>query len=198
MFLMRSVNRLAMAEPVYYRTSSLLIIAAALVVKIGMTVAYALVNRQVGSYAIKALLLDSLLDVGVTTVSLLSYTLSQRLSYAVDAWVGIAVSVAVVGVGIKMVVDNTKLLLGGEVATTRQRVADRLGSTKGIASVAELSLSDYGYRNKVGYASVVFDASLSLAEVTALCQALRAQLLQEGVRLYITPGSPEGEGRQQA
>ena len=78
----------------------MVIISVALAVKIGMTVAYAMVNRRVRSYALKALLLDSVLDVGATAASVLSFTLSLSTSYAVDAWMGIAVSVAVAVVGV--------------------------------------------------------------------------------------------------
>ena len=60
-FLIRSVNRLAMAEPVYYRLSSMIIILVALVVKIGMAVAYGLVNRRIRSYALRAFSIASLL-----------------------------------------------------------------------------------------------------------------------------------------
>ncbi len=187
-FLFRSLNRLAMPEPVYYRTSGMVIIAVALAVKMAMTAAYFAVNRRVRSYALRALLLDSALDVGVTTVSLLSYTISQSVSYAVDAWLGIAVSVVVMAVGCKMVIDNVKLLLGGgNVEADRQRVEALLAAEPGIRRVESVTVADYGYRNKVGHAVVLFDPSLSASEVAACADTVRQTLLAEGIEMHVSP-----------
>jgi len=188
LFLFRSINRLAMAEPVYYRLSSMIIIVVALVVKIGMTVAYALVNKRVRSAAIRALLLDSILDVGMTTVSILSFTVSQSVSYAVDAWLGVVVSIAVMAIGAKLTVDNTKLLLGGgDVAAEVERVRTVLVDTEGVLEVVGIVLSDYGYQAKAGYAEVVFVPELSVAEVATLSDAVRAVLAEEGIDLRVVP-----------
>ena len=187
-FFLRSVNRLAMPEPVYYRTSSMVIISVALAVKIGMTVAYAMVNRRVRSYALKALLLDSVLDVGATAASVLSFTLSLSTSYAVDAWMGIAVSVAVAVVGVKLVIDNARLLLGGgSVDKERTVVLDALRSVACIEEVRAVVLADYGYRNKVGHAEVVFVPGVSAAEAAECAADVAQALRQQGIELHVVP-----------
>ena len=187
-FLFRSVGRLAMAEPVYYRLSSMIIILVALVVKVGMTVAYGVVNRRVRSYALRALLLDSVLDVGVTAVSVASFTISQAASYAADAWFGIALSVVVMALGVKMVVDNTRLLLGaGDVSAERDAVRRVLAATVGIDAVRAVVLSDFGYRCKAGYAEVVFSPALSVEEAAEVAAEVRASLAEEGVDVRLVP-----------
>jgi cation diffusion facilitator family transporter len=191
-FLLRSLNRLAMPEPVYYRTSSMVIISVALAVKIGMTVAYALFNRRIGSASLRALLLDSVLDVGMTVVSVLSFTISQSVTYAVDAWLGIAVSIVVMVLGIKMVVDNARLLLGGgDVTTETETVRDLLTHTEGILAVRAVTLSDYGYRTKVGFAQVDFAPEATVREIERIAVAVYDALCEKGVELYLVPHSSD-------
>lgn len=188
-FFLRSVNRLAMAEPVYYRLSSMIIISVALVVKIGMTLAYGLTNRRIHSHALRALLWDGVLDVGMTTVSVLSFTLSQSVSYAFDAWFGLAVSLGVVAVGIRLVVDNTRLLLGGDVRRETALVRDTLSSIEGVLKVGRVVLSDYGYHAKAGYAEVTFASGLSLEDVCAIDRLARERLRSVGVDVRLVPSS---------
>lgn len=191
-FFFRSFTRLAMPEPVYYRLSSLIIMLVALAVKIGMAVAYGLVNRRVCSSALRALLLDSLLDVGVTLTAVISFVVSQRVSYAVDAWLGVATSVAVVAVGAKMVVDNVRLLLGGgQVEEDRQRVRAALNAETGVERVCDVVLADYGYRNKVGYAEVVLTEGVGIEELSAITEAVNATLAVEGITVHLVPRRKE-------
>lgn len=189
-FLIRSVNRLAMAEPVYYRLSSMIIILVALVVKIGMAVAYGLVNRRIRSYALRALFWDGVLDVGMTTVSVLSFTLSQSVSYAADAWFGLAISVGVISVGVKLIVDNTRLLLGGgDVEREIALVREVLPRFEGVEGVGLVVLSDYGYRAKAGYAEVTFAEGLTAQQASEIDCAVRSELAKEGIDLRLVPSS---------
>lgn len=187
-YFLRAINRLAMPEPVYYRTSSMVIIVVALVVKIGMTSAYFLVNRRLGSSALRALLLDSVLDVGVTAVSVLSFTVSQRVSYAVDAWVGIALSIVVMVVGVKLLVDNLRLLVGGgDTAAESARVCEVLGTEPTIRAVSSVVLADYGYRCKHGHAAVVFVEGTSADDAALASERVAAVLAEEGIHLCLVP-----------
>lgn len=192
-YLLRALNRLAMPEPVYYRSSGFLILSLAMAVKIGMAVAYGLINRRVRSHALRALMWDSLMDVGITAVSLASYVISQRLSYAVDAWLGLACSGIAIGVGVKLVVDNVRVLVGGTAAAeARRMVEETLLREEGVCAVPAVELSDYGYHRLVGYAEVVFASDVSLVDVLAFARRIETSLLAEGITLRVVPRSSEG------
>lgn len=187
-FLMRSLTRLAMPEPVYYRTSSMIIISVALAVKIGMTVAYFVVNRKVRSHALRSLSVDSVLDVGMTAASVACFTAAQATGYAIDAWLGIAVAIVVMALGAKLVYDNAKLLLGaGDVTAEKVRTQEVLSHARGIDKVLRITLADYGYRLKVGHAEVVFDPALSAQDIMALAKDVETALTADGVYLYVVP-----------
>ena len=70
LFLIRSVNRIAMPEPVWVGATSIAIMSVAVVIKLGVGLACFFLNKKFNSVAVKAIMLDSFLDVGVSTTSL--------------------------------------------------------------------------------------------------------------------------------
>ena len=56
LFFMRSINRMAMPEPVYYGWQSIVLISVCLPIKLGMGLAYYFANKKIKSQAIRALL----------------------------------------------------------------------------------------------------------------------------------------------
>lgn len=68
------------------------------------------------SPALKALAIDSFMDVGITVTSVVSFAVSARIDYAADAIVGIVISIAVIVFAIKAVRDNIKAVVSGDGA----------------------------------------------------------------------------------
>ena len=94
-------------------------------------------------------MLDSFLDIGVTTTSVVSFAVSSRVNYAVDAIFGIVVSVFIIVVAIKMVVDNVKAIVVGDGAQDERKAIASACEEHG-ATVKKVVLHDYGFGTKVG------------------------------------------------
>lgn len=150
-FLMRSLNRIAMPEPLYFGVTSCVLISVALLIKIGLAIMFTLANRKFRSKALGALMLDSYLDVGITATSLVSFAISSQVNYAVDAIVGIIVSIAVIVFGIIMIVDNLKsVVVGDKCEQEKETVESAFSRAEGVKTVGEIILHDYGFSTKVG------------------------------------------------
>ena len=182
-FLLQSINRLAMPEPVYFGLQNCILICAAWVGKVGLTAFYYVANRRLKSKALRALLMDSIADIGVTTISVVSFAVSSRVSYAVDAWLGLVVSVGVILFGLRMVWDNAALLMGrGDIEEEEAAVRKALGDCPAVAVVCTVQLHDYGYRNKYGVATVALAEGADPAAFAAVKQRLAEEC---GVHLEI-------------
>ena len=168
-FFLQSLNRLAMPEPVWFGWQSMVIVIVALVVKVGMAVGYLLFNRKVHSTVLKAIMLDCFLDVGITTVSVVSVTVSPQVGYALDAWLGIAVSIVVAVFGFKAVWDNLRPLLGyGDLSAEKEAVRQVVGEQ---GEIVHEEWHDYGYRAKVGTVTVQVEQDKDMTDVIADWQA---------------------------
>lgn len=179
-FLFDSINRIVMPEPVWFGWESFILISVGILVKIGMAVGYGLFNRSIKSSSFRALETDSFLDVGITTATLISFTVSSKLNYAVDSIFGIAISVIIIITSIKMVKDNLGVLSGVKsCAEEREIVVKACRESRLVKEIQKIRLHDYGYRACYGTVFVLFVDGLCREEIAVECDRLRAFLKEE-------------------
>ena len=153
LFFLRSINRLAMPEPVWFSVQNCALICATLPVKLAMGLTYYFCNKKLHSSAVKAIMLDSFLDIGVTATSIVSFAVSSRVDYAVDAIFGIVISVIIVVFAVKMVADNVRSIVVGDGAKQEREAVDEICRAHEVR-LEKLVLHDYGYSAKAGEAIV--------------------------------------------
>lgn len=152
-FFIRSINRMAMPEPVYYGLQSMVLISVCLPIKLGMGLMYYFANKKIRSQAIRAVMLDSFLDLGITATSVVAFAVTTRVNYAVDAIVGIVMSIVIIAIGIKMVVENMRAIVVGDGAKEEKKVVEQVCQDNGV-TLEKTDIHDYGYGAKVGNAYI--------------------------------------------
>ena len=192
-FFMRSLNRLAMPEPLYFGTLYCILIGVALAVKVGLAVMFTLANRKFRSKALAALMLDSYLDVGITATSLVSFAIASYVDYAVDAIVGIIVSVIVVIFGIAMIADNLKsVVVGDKCEEEKEKVRTSVSGVAGVKEVGKIILHDYGFSSKVGTVEIVPENFENVQELLASLKESEESLKEnDGIDVQIVLKSEE-------
>lgn len=148
-FFMRSLNRFAIPEPVYFGWQNCVLISIAVPIKLGMGLFYYFANRKLKSKAISAIMLDSFLDTGMSLTSVIAFSVSSKVDYAVDAIFGIVMSVIVIAFALKMVYDNAKCVVIGDGAKEEREAIDKICDEENVEQVS-LVLHDYGYGAKCG------------------------------------------------
>ena len=188
-FLMESLNRLAMPEPVWYGLQSTVLLSVSIVVKFDFSLAVALCNRKICSKALRAIALDGFLDVGITAATLTSFTLSARLSYAIDSFFGIAISIVVLVFSVKMIVDTVRTLIGtSETKEEKDALASLCKDEPVVEELNDVRLHDYGYRAKFGVAYVTFSPESTEEEKVGAIDRITARLKEEtGATVEIVP-----------
>lgn len=188
LFLIRSLNRMAMPEPVWFGLQNCILISVAIPVKLSIGLAYYFANKKIKSAAIKAIMLDSFLDTGMTATSLISFAVSARVDYAVDAIFGIVMSVVIIVVAIKMVAENVRAIVLGDGAKEEKEAIENACEQRG-AHLEKTVLHDYGYGMKVGnayYTGNAVDAREMSEEVFdktgAEVEFINAESVAESVR----------------
>lgn len=169
LFFIRSLNRMAMPEPVWFGVKSCILISATVPVKLGLGLGYYFADKKMKSPALKALAIDSFMDVGITVTSVVSFAVSAEVDYAVDAIVGIVISVAVVVFAIKAGRDNIKAVVSGDGAKDEKEAIYKECEKVGV-TVVKTELHDYGYGAKVG---VVIVEGADESQLQSLSQAVK-------------------------
>lgn len=168
MFMVESLNRLSMPEPIWFSLQHMGIVIGALAIKIVLLVIYKLADRKIHSSALGALVLDSGMDVAITAVTVISFSLSARLEFAVDAVVGIVMSVLILIMGVKMIIASVKTLMG--VSGTKEQKNDIAAATlkvEGVCGVGKIKLHDYGFERVVGTVEIAVSEGENPLEVCA-------------------------------
>lgn len=153
LFMIRSVNRMAMPEPVWYGVESIVLISVTVPIKLGLGLLYYFAEKKIKSSAFRALALDSFLDVCVTLTTIISFAVSSKVDFAADAIFGVIVSIAIIAFAIKAICDNVKFVVTGDGAKEEKAAISALCEENGL-NVTKTDIHDYGYGAKTGVAYV--------------------------------------------
>ncbi|MBQ3755396.1 MAG: cation diffusion facilitator family transporter [Clostridia bacterium] len=179
-FFMRSLNRLAMPEPLYFGVQYCILISVALAVKIGLAVMFALANKKYKSKALSALMLDSFLDIGITATSLVSFAVSAYVNYAVDAIFGIVVSIVIVIYGVLMIADNLKsVVVGDKCEEEKDALKSAFEQVEGVLSVEQIAVHDYGFAHKAAVVEIVPNSFDDIENLLDKCNETALHLQEE-------------------
>ena len=151
LFLFDSLNRITMPEPVWYGFKSTILLIVTVLIKLALAVTLWRFSKKLESGALRAIATDSFLDVGITTAAIISFVWSSRANFAVDAIFGIVISAVVLGVSVKMVVDNVRFLMGrGDFGKEKAKLIALCKEEASVKEIRKIVLHDYGYRALFG------------------------------------------------
>ncbi|MDE6061111.1 MAG: cation diffusion facilitator family transporter [Clostridia bacterium] len=189
LFFVRSLNRMAMPEPVWFGWQNCVLISVAVPIKLALGIFYMLCNRKLKSKAISALMLDSFLDVGITSASLVSFAVSSQVDYAVDAIFGMIISIVVVVFAVLMIIENVRCVVKGDGGEDEQKLISACCVKHSlIESVGRITLHDYGFGAKAGTVEVVFKDGVTLEEVEDVERELHENIKDGcGAQVWIVP-----------
>ena len=140
-----AVTRIITPVPAQISDVTLVILAAALLVKLWMFFFYRNVGRRIDSLTLKAAAADSRNDV-LATLAVLAGCAAERLwSIHVDGWVGLAVAIFIVLSGIGLARETISPLLGMRAdPELAEQIRSIILSHDKILGIHDLLLHDYG------------------------------------------------------
>ena len=137
-FAWSSLERLIYPTPVWFSMKFFFIVLFTAVAKLLMFFFYRVFARKTGSPVLRVLQADSLMDCFITTATLLSFTLTRFLSFAVDAVFGLAISVILFIGAAKLIATHLRALLNLAPRQTREQVAAAAAACEAADSAAEI------------------------------------------------------------
>lgn len=175
LFFIRSLNRMAMPEPVWFGWQNCVLISVAVPVKLGIGLFYYFANKKLKSKALSAIMLDSFLDTAITATSLVSFAISSQVDYAVDAIFGMVMSIVIIAFAIKMIFDNVRSVVVGDGAKEERQAIREACKREGFEIKDEI-IHDYGYGAKCGKITVASVRDLQKEEKQAIINRMREDI----------------------
>lgn len=141
-FAYASLERLMYPVPVWYSSLYAIIIAVTAAVKLLLVFFFRTVSKKYGSQTVNGIETDSLLDFFITLCTLISFTLSDKVSFSLDGTAGMIISIILIVQGIKMTAAACKKIAGRRNETLCEK-AKKFIESNGIYCV-DIQCHEYG------------------------------------------------------
>ena len=175
-----SVKKIIHPEDADYSTVSLVIIAAAVVVKLVLGKYVKRQGERVNSGALVASGADALFDAILSASVLASAIVFVTTGVSLEAYVGVLISLFIIKSGIEMLKDTLDDILGKRADRDLvKRIKAILASEEPVRGAYDLILNDYGPNKSVGSVHLELPDTMTVEELDMLTRKLQAKVYKE-------------------
>ena len=143
-FAYNSLSRLMTPVPVWYFTKYAIIIGLTCLVKLLLGMIFNFRYKKTNSPVLKTVMLDSFLDCAITLMTLVSFTLSNKIGFALDSILGLVISIIITFLGIKLIVSSISELIGQRDEQTEEKVSLLVNKINENIQIKDISVHSYG------------------------------------------------------
>jgi len=176
-FAYSSLGRLMTPVPVWYFSKYAIIIGATCLVKLFLGIIFAYKYKKTSSAVLKTVMLDSFLDCGITAVTLVSFTLSNSVGFVLDAVLGLAISIIITVIGIRLILSSVAELIGKNHSEYEEAALEIVANTDKDIIVNSIEIHTYG-TEKV-YATLNLSLTDREEDLAAVHNTIKTRLNEE-------------------
>ncbi len=150
-------------------TATLILLGAAILVKVWLFFFYRKIGKLINSAALKASAADSLSDSAATSLVLISALIARYFDLAIDGFAGILVAAFILFTGVKAAKETIDLLLGSppapEFIKSIYAFADNKAEYPHVVGIHDVMVHDYGPGRQIVsfHAEVPSDSDINIA-----------------------------------
>mgnify|MGYP002856234095 CR=1 FL=1 len=178
--LKESIEKIIHPQKPVYSTTALIILAAAIVVKILLGFYVKGVGKKVSSKALEASGDDAKND-AILSGSVLAGALAMKFfGISLEAYIGVLLSIFIIKSAIEMLQDTLDDILGARVAReTALAVKKTICSIEGVYGAYDLFLNDYGPNRLQGSVHIEVDDTMTAAQIDELSNKITMNVFYE-------------------
>lgn len=140
-----SVEKIITPQPPEVSDALLIMLGAAILVKLWLFFFYGKIAKKINSAAIRAASFDSISDTVATSLVLASALVARYTDIEIDGWAGIAVAAFILFTGIKAAKETIELLLGSSPDPEFvQKIYDFVKNYPQVIGIHDVMVHDYG------------------------------------------------------
>lgn len=144
-FVKSSFDRIINPKPVEFRLILFIFLLLSIVVKIWLSSFNKYLGKKINSNALKAVAIDSLWDVLVTSIVTLSLLLSFVTDFPIDGYIGIVVAIMIFYSGFTLIREAVSELIGEAPSEDLiEKISEGVLSYENILGVHDLKVHQYG------------------------------------------------------
>ncbi len=172
--LVESVKKIIHPEAADYSTVSLIIIAVAILVKLGLGLYVKKQGKKVHSGALEASGSDALFDAILSASVLVSAVVYLIWHISLEAYVGVVISVFIIKAGIEMLIETLNDIIGKrEDAETTTALKQIVCEEEAVLGAYDVTLFNYGPNRNYGSVHVELADTLTVDEVDRITRRIQ-------------------------
>ena len=175
-----SVKKIINPETADYSTTSLIIIAIAVIVKFVLGRYVKAQGERVQSGSLIASGADALFDAIISLSVLAAALIFIFTGLSLEAYIGVLISIFIIKAGFGMLMDTVSDLLGKRAdKDLSKRIKEILRSEEGVRGAYDLIINDYGPERKLGSVHLELPDTMTVAEFDKLTRKLETKVYCE-------------------
>ena len=175
-----SVKKIITPETADYSTTSLVIIAIAVVVKFVLGRYVKAQGERVQSGSLIASGADALFDAIISLSVLAAALIFIFTGLSLEAYIGVLISIFIIKAGFSMLMDTVSDLLGKRAdKDLSKRIKEILRSEESVRGAYDLIINDYGPERKLGSVHLELPDTMTVAEFDKLTRKLETKVYCE-------------------
>ncbi|WP_194611303.1 cation diffusion facilitator family transporter [Clostridium vitabionis] len=199
--LIESVKKIIHPETADYAAVSLVIIAVAVLVKIGLGLYVQKMGKKTDSDALIASGKDAMFDAVISASTLAAALIYLCSEISLEAWLGAAISLLIVKSGVEMLRDTISKILGERVdKDLALGIKSAISAFPEVLGTYDLIIHNYGPNLQVGSVHIELPTDMTVAQLAALEYRIEAEVFDKyrvvltGISVYaVDPDNPEGQ-----
>ena len=170
-----------------FSNTSLIIIAAAILVKVAVGLYFTRVAKKVNSSALKGSGIDALFDAILSTATLISAIIARFTGVIIEGYLGIVIGLFIIRSGIQMLREAISSLVGERASKEEvEAIKETVNSFKEVKGSYDLILNNYGHNRSIGSIHIEVDDNLTAKELHPLTRKIsQAVYMKYGVILTV-------------
>lgn len=178
--LTESIDKILHPEKADYSLLSLLLIAAAIVVKLVLGSYVKKQGRKADSGSLIASGSDASFDAILSASVLLSAIVYLTTGLALEAWVGVVISGFIIKSGIEMMLDTVNDILGQRTDPELSRqIRELVCREEGVRGAFDLLINNYGPGRNYGSVHIEVADTTTAAEIDRMTRSIQARVHRE-------------------
>ena len=181
-----SINKIINPGDVSYNTLALIIVTAAVFVKIFIGLYYRKVGKQVDSDSLTASGTDALFDSVVSFATLISAALYLIFGLKTEAYLAILISALIIRSGAKMLRDVFSVIVGERIdPELSKKIKASIREVDGVHGAFDLMIHDYGTNMVFCSVNIEVEENLTAREIDDISREVRRKVFY-GYQIFIS------------
>jgi cation diffusion facilitator family transporter len=172
----------------YTSITSIIILGAAIGVKLFLGIFNHIRGNKLKSDVLKATGVDSFFDASMTSATLIGVIVFKNTGVSIDGWLGVIISLMIFKTGFSIVKNAIDELLGKKIDYELvSNLKEFVNHIPGVLGVYDLFLDSYGPNKIVGACRIEIDASMKAKDIDLLSRRI-AKLVEERFSINLLVG----------